>query len=202
MHARFVLQWLAGELDALPLWNGGVGSPHITDGAPLARSQTEISGVHSWAMLAEWRNPWPDDPTASEPAVAHGFACGTSQLLTWTCGAAATGPLTGEETLRPPSLYQVALEVCRATAGLEHARRTQAPVLAGRMAGVMETFTWLAGWSLEPPVDRHGHLPSEDCAERRELCGCDNEGACLGAICTACCRSRCVHGFTQMTDQG
>jgi hypothetical protein len=31
MHARFVLQWLAGELDALPLWNGGPSDPHITD---------------------------------------------------------------------------------------------------------------------------------------------------------------------------
>jgi hypothetical protein len=199
MHARFVLQWLAVELGALPLWNGGTGSPHVADGVPFARSSAEITDVHSWAMLAEWRYPWTDDPSSAVQTVAHGFARGVGQLLTWTLGAAATGPLTGEATVRPPSLYQVALEVRGAMAGLEHARRARSTVLAGRMAGVMETFAWLTGWSPEPPADRHGHLPADACAERREPCGCGAEGTCLGEACPACCRSLCVHGFAQMT---
>ncbi len=199
MHARFVLQWLAGELEALPLWNGGPGYPHVTDGATFARTPGEINVVHSWAMLAEWRNPWPDDPLASARAAAHGFARSVGQLLTWTCGAAATGPLTGKASLRPPSLYQVAVEVGGAMAALEHARSAGSALLAGRMRGLMESFAWLAGWSAEPPVDRHGCLPDEDCAERCEPCRCDAEGACVGAACPACCRSPCVHGFAQMT---
>ena len=201
MHARFVLQWLAGELDALPLWNGDAGSPHITDGAPSARTSAEINDVQSWAMLADWRNPWPDDPSATAPAAAHGFARGVVQLLTWTCGAAATGPLTNEPSPRPPSLYQVALEVRRAMAGLENARRTESAVLAGRMEGVMESFAWLAGWSAEPPVDRHGHLLVEDCAERDQPCDCDAARRCLAESCPGCCRSMCVHGMAQVTKQ-
>ena len=55
MHARFVLKWLVGDLDALPLWNGGPGNLHVTDGAAFARRNAEIEEVHSWAMLAEWR---------------------------------------------------------------------------------------------------------------------------------------------------
>jgi hypothetical protein len=168
MHARFVLQWLAGELDALPLWNGGPGSPHITDGAAFARTPGEINVAHSWAVLAQWRHPWPEDSSALASGDAHGFACGVVQLLTWTCGAAATGPVTGEASPRPPSLYQVALEVRGAMAGLEHARGNGSVVLAGRMRGVMETFAWLAGWNVDPPVDRHGHLLVEDCPECNE----------------------------------
>lgn len=43
------------------------------------------------AELALWRNPGPDDLAAS---VARGIV----QLLDWTCGAASTGPLTGDAT--------------------------------------------------------------------------------------------------------
>jgi hypothetical protein len=198
MHARFVLQWLTGELDALPLWNGGPGSPYITYGAPIARLSAQITDVHSWAMLAEWHNPRPGDPSDSARAAAHGFARGITQLLTWTCGAAATGPVTGETTPRPPSLYQVSLEVRRAVAGLEHARCTGSAILAGRMEGIMETFAWLLGWNPDPPVDRHGHLPAEDCLDRAGWCDCDAEGTCVGPACLACRRSPCVHGFAEM----
>ena len=38
MHARLVLQWLVGALDAVPLWNGGPESPHVTDGATSSGS--------------------------------------------------------------------------------------------------------------------------------------------------------------------
>jgi hypothetical protein len=195
MHARFVLQWLAGELNALPLWNGGPGSPHVTDGAPFARSPAQITDAHSWATLAEWRNPRPGDPSASAPAAGCGFARGITQLLAWTCGAAATGPVTGEPAPRPPSLYQVSLEVRRAMAGLRHARRAQSPVLTGRMEGIMESYLWLAGWNTAPPTDRHGHLPAENCPDRTASCDCDASGTCLGPDCMACRRSPCVHGF-------
>src|SRR5712691_7400466 len=36
LHARFVLRWLAGDLDAVPLWNAGPADPQVTDGAGFA----------------------------------------------------------------------------------------------------------------------------------------------------------------------
>ena len=36
LHARFVLQWLAGDLEALPLWNAGPQDAHVSDGAGYA----------------------------------------------------------------------------------------------------------------------------------------------------------------------
>jgi hypothetical protein len=42
MHARFVLSRLAGDLDALPLWNGRPGDLHVTDGAACPRTAAEI----------------------------------------------------------------------------------------------------------------------------------------------------------------
>jgi len=62
----------------------------------------------------------------------------------------------------------------------------------------MDTFAWLAGWSSVPPVDRHGHLMAEDCAEREAACDCAKAGRCLLADCLACCRVPCVHGFGQV----
>jgi hypothetical protein len=61
----------------------------------------------------------------------------------------------------------------------------------------METFAWLTGWSPAPPVDRHGHGPNDDCAERDALCRCGKAGSCLAADCPACWRVPCVHGFGQ-----
>jgi hypothetical protein len=90
--------------------------------------------------------------------IGCGFARGITQLLAWTCGAAATGPVTGEPAPRPPSLCQVSLEVRRAMAGLRHARRVRSPVLTGRMEGIMETCLWLAGWNTAPLQDTEGDL--------------------------------------------
>ncbi len=195
-----VLQWLAGDLDALPLWNGPNDRPHVTDGAAFPRSEAEITDVHSRALLAQWRHPWPDQLSASEQARdANVYARGIVQLLTWMSGAAASGPLTGDATLSPPSLYQASLEVRHAMTGLEYARSTNAAILAVRIEGIMDTFTWLAGWDTELPVDRHGHLLAEDCPERVEPCGCDAAGKCLETTCPACRHERCVHGFAQVS---
>ncbi|HUY45641.1 MAG TPA: hypothetical protein VMV92_07930, partial [Streptosporangiaceae bacterium] len=49
MQARFVLQWLAGEIDALPLWNGGPQKLHVTDGAQYPQTRAGIDEVYSWA---------------------------------------------------------------------------------------------------------------------------------------------------------
>jgi hypothetical protein len=45
MQARFVLQWLAGDIDALPLWNGGPNDLNVSDSAPYshrARSSPRV----------------------------------------------------------------------------------------------------------------------------------------------------------------
>jgi hypothetical protein len=197
MHSRSVLQWLAGELDAVPLWNCGHGGLHLTDGTPFPRTAEQVTDVHSRALLAEWRHPWPADLEADMRAsAACGYARGVAQLLTWTSGAAGTGPLSGEPTARrPPSPYQVALEVRGARAGLENARATGSAVLAGRMEGVIDTFAWLTGWTSEPPADRHGHVTAEDCPDRDKPCGCDAARMCLRDACLACRSVPCIHGF-------
>src|ERR1022692_2247496 len=58
-HARFLLRWLAGELDGLPLWNGEPQNPHATDGAGHAHTGAEIEEVYGWALAARLRYPWP-----------------------------------------------------------------------------------------------------------------------------------------------
>ena len=88
MHARFVLRWLAGELDALPLWNGGPGSAHVTDGAPYARSQEEIAELYDWALMARLRYPGPGESTSATGRRAFGWAFGVTQLIGWVCGEA------------------------------------------------------------------------------------------------------------------
>jgi len=198
MHARFVLKWLADDLDALPLWNGGPENLHVTDGAAFAHQDAEIEKVHSWAMLAEWHHPWPEgDAAPADPRIASGSARGAVQLLDWVCEVTAGGPLTGMRIgLGRPSLYQVSLEVRSAMAGLVQAREAGDPVVAGRIEAIMDTFAWLAGWSSVPPVDRHGHVLADDCAERDAPCECDEAG-CLLVGCRACYRVPCVHGFGQ-----
>jgi hypothetical protein len=57
MQARFALQWLAGKIDASPLWNGAPQKPHMTDGAEYPYTRAEIDEVYSWALLAEIRYP-------------------------------------------------------------------------------------------------------------------------------------------------
>lgn len=196
MHARFVLQWLAGDLDALPLWNGGNGRARVTDGASVVRSTDEMTTVHSWALMAQWRHPWPEQPeTAGHTGAYHGYARGVAQLLEWSAGATATGPLTGSVAAGLPSLYEISLDVQHAMTGLDQARSRQNEVMIGRIEGIIETFAWLAGWVADPPVDRHGHVPVETCPERLEQCDCDSAGECLTAQCRACIRAPCAHGF-------
>ena len=200
MHARFVLRWLAGELDGLPLWNGGPEELHVTDGADFAHAQAEIGDVYTWAMLAEWRHPWPDGQAAAAARAASGWARGTVHLLDWVRGETAEGPLTGRQCgSGRPSLYEVALEVRSAAAALGQARRNGSEAVAARIEAIMETFAWFAGWSRIPPVDRHGHLMTEECAERDADCVCDRAGSCLRAACPACRRTECVLGFSQVS---
>jgi hypothetical protein len=195
MHARFVLQWLAGELDALPLWNAGPQDLHVTDGARFAHARAEIENVYSWALAARLRYPWPAESAPDGAWLGFGWAFGAVQLLAWACGEAGEGPVSGTRVAGRPSLYQVSLDVCRAMTGILHAREDGQPTGAGRLEAIMGTFLWLAGWNQLPPVDRHGHGAFEDCPEREAPCGCDAAASCLRGECAACWRVACVHGF-------
>jgi hypothetical protein len=68
MQARFVLRWLTGEIDALPLWNGGPRDLHVSDGAayphtPRQRSRRCTPGP-SWPRNAiPGATPRPPSPT-------------------------------------------------------------------------------------------------------------------------------------------
>lgn len=156
MHARFVLQWLAGELDALPLWNGGLDGPHVMDGADYAHPRADIEQVYGWSLLARQRYPWQGEGASAASCYGFGWAFGMMQLLAWVCAEVAKGPLTGLRVTGRPSLYHVALDSRRAMTALLHAREEGQPVGLGRMEAVMETVLWLAGWNTAPPADEHG----------------------------------------------
>ena len=186
MQARFVLRWLAGDLDALPLWNGGQGSAHVTDGAPYARSQEEIAELYDWALMARVRYPGPGESATATDRRAFGWAFGVIQLVGWVCGEAIEGPLSGLQVSTRPTLYQVSLDVRRAMTGLLHAREDGQSVAVGRLEAVMDTFLWLAGWDPLPPVDRHGHGTFDGCPAHSTTCDCARAGRCIRAKCAAC----------------
>ena len=170
MQARFVLQWLAGTIDPLPLWNGGAKGLHVTDGAKHPRTRAEIEEVYSWALLAQQRHPWCDASAPAGDRIAFGWARGALDLLAWACGEASEGPLSGNRVTGRPTLYEVSLDACRAMTGVLLAREAGDPMRASRQESLMETFLWLAAWNPAPPVDRHGHATFEDCPERNVAC--------------------------------
>src|SRR6202042_3343022 len=95
MQARFVLQWLAGAIDPLPLWNGGAKGLNVTDGAKHPRTRVEIEEVYFWALLAQDRHPWCDASALAGDRIAFGWARGTVDSLAWACGEVGEGPLSG-----------------------------------------------------------------------------------------------------------
>ena len=180
MQARFVLQWLAGTIDPLPLWNGGAKGLHVTDGAKHPRTRAEIEEVYSWALLAQQRHPWCDASAPAGDRIAFGWARGALDLLAWACGEASEGPLSGNRVTGRPTLYEVSLDACRAMTGVLLAREAGDPMRASHGESLMETFLWLAAWNPAPPVDRHGHadvrrLPR---TERRVLHAAPSASAC------------------------
>ncbi len=130
LHARFALRWLAGELDALPLWNGGQENLHVTDGADYAHGRADIEAVYGWALLARLHNPAPGESGPDAARVGFGWGFGTQQLLAWVCGEAAEGPLSGMSVAGRPSLYQAALNIRRAMTALIHVREDGQPAAA------------------------------------------------------------------------
>ena len=196
MHARFVLEWLAGKIDALPLWNGGPKDLHVSDGAAYPHTQAVIEEAYFWALMAQERYPWRDESAPPAERLAFGWACGAVDLLSWACGEADEGPLSGNRVSGRPALYEVSLDACRGMTGVQLAREAGDPMRAKRREAVMETFLWLAGWNLLPPVDRHGHGTFEDCPERDAPCGCSNAGRCLRGECAACWRAACIPAAT------
>jgi len=110
MQARFVLQWLAGEIEALPLWNGGPQKLHVTDGAVYPQTRAGIDEVYSWALLAEFRCPWPAEPDRAEERLAFGWVRGVIDLLPGPAGrrqrarCRASAPLGGRRCMRCRSM--------------------------------------------------------------------------------------------------
>ena len=163
MHARLVLQWLAGELDAVPLWNAGSQLTLVAEGAASPRRGADIEAAYHWSLLACTRHPWPGESGAEHAWRAFGWAFGARQFLAWACGEEAVGPLSGLRTTQRPTISEMSLDVRRAMTATVHARKDAEPTLAGRMEATMETFLWLVGWNTQPPVDCHGHIAFEDC---------------------------------------
>jgi hypothetical protein len=192
MQARFVLRWLAGTIEPLPLWNGGAKGLHVTNGARHPRTRAEIDEVYSWALLAQDRHPWCDASAQVGDRIAFGWARGALDLLAWACGEANEGPLSGNRVTGRPTLYEMSLDACRAMTGVRLAREAGDPMRASRNESVMETFLWLAAWNPASPVDRHGHPTFEDCPERNVACACTAAGRCLQGGCPACWRITCV----------
>jgi hypothetical protein len=166
MQARFVLRWLTGDIDALPLWNGGPNDRNVSEGAPYPHPRAEIEDMYCRALLAEERHPWCDASAPLADRMAFGSARGVIDLLAWVCGETSESPLSGKRVSDRPTLYYVSLDVCRGMTGVWLARRAGDLLRASRMESLMEGFLWLAGWNLAPPIDRHGHGTFETCPER------------------------------------
>lgn len=166
MHARLVLQWLAGVLNAVPLWNGGPQSPHVTDGAMSPRGPAAMEEAYHWSLLACSRYPRPGETGSEEAWRVFGWAYGARQLLAWACGEEPVGPLSGLHATGRPSLYEMSLDVRRAMTTLDHARNDGQSTLAGRMEAIMETFLWLTGWNMQPPIDAEGRVVVGSCSDR------------------------------------
>lgn len=161
MQARFVLQWLTGEIDALPLWNGGPDDLNVCDGAPYPRDRAEIEEVYSWALRAGERHPWRDVTAPDADRTAFGWARGALDLLAWVCGETVDGPLAGKRVSGRPTLYQVSLDACRGMIGVRLGREADDPMRVSRMESLMETFLWLVAWNSTPPIDRDGHATTD-----------------------------------------
>jgi hypothetical protein len=57
MQARFVLNWLTGTIDAIPLWNGGPKHLQVTDGADYPHTRADIERAYFWALLGRTSTP-------------------------------------------------------------------------------------------------------------------------------------------------
>jgi hypothetical protein len=165
LHARLVLQWLVGELDAVPLWNAGSQSPHTTDGAAMPRTPAAIEEAYHRSLLTCSRYSRPGETGSSEASSTFGRAYGARRLLAWACGEESTGPLSGLGTTGRPTLYEISLDIRRAMTALDHARNDDQPTMVGRLEATMETFLWLTGWDEHLSIDPHGHLMSESVSD-------------------------------------
>lgn len=166
MQARFVLQWLTGQIDALPLWNGGPNDLDVSDGASYPHPRAEIEEMYSRALLTEERHPWCDASAPVADRTAFGWARGAIDLLAWVCGEVPEGPLSGKRDSGLPTLYDVSLDACRAMVGIRMAREAGDPTRASRLESLIETFLWLAGWNTTPSINRRGNGTLEACLER------------------------------------
>ena len=83
MHARLVLQWLLGELDAIPLWNAGPEGPYPLDGTASLHSRADIEEAYCWSLAACSRYPWSGETGSDEAWRRFGWAYGARQLLAW-----------------------------------------------------------------------------------------------------------------------
>jgi hypothetical protein len=165
MQAQFVLKWLTSTIDALPLWNGGLKSLHVTDGADYPHCRADVEEAYLWALLGQDRHPWCAASSQAVDRKAFGWARGAVDLLSWVCGEVNEGPLSGNPSVGRPTLYEVSLDACRAMTGVRQARQARDPMRAARLESFMETFLWLAGWNPAPSVDRHGRGAQEDCPD-------------------------------------
>jgi hypothetical protein len=156
MQARFVLQWLTGQIDALPLWNGGPNDLNVSDGASYPHPRAEIEEMYSRALLAEERHPWYDASAPVADRMAFGWARGAVDLLAWVCGEASEGPLTGKRVSGRPALYEVSQDAARGMTGALLARAVGDFMRLSRMESLMEGFLWLSGWRATSPIDRQG----------------------------------------------
>jgi hypothetical protein len=194
MQARFVLEWITGSVDALPLWSTAAATEPAVS-APFARDRAGIEAAHWWALLARYRYSRGDGPASVGGRQAFSWALGALDLLGWACGETTAGPFTGLRAGGRPSLYQVSLDSCQVMTEVRLARQAGDLARAMRCEAAVEAFLWLAGWEAQPPADRHGHARFEDCPERTAECACDAAGQCLAGACDACRRVPCVHGF-------
>ena len=203
--ARRVLEWLSGVSDEIPLPAGDRG--HYVGGrGDYVRTDEQMREVLAWARFGLSLRDLPDlmDPsTAMQPwrwdstRMDAAWLRGVRDVLAWVLGDHVTAPLS-RETIKLPSLDDVAREFCAAYDVLEQGRPTGQPVQPDSYPppqygeAVQATYNWLSGAQTSPPADRHGHGAYAGCRQRDMACACTPASSCTGPECPACANSLCA----------
>lgn len=198
-YARFVLLWLTGAHDLIPLAAADRGQ-YVGARLHFARTDADIIQVRASALDRVLADPAPAPVSAAQAArpwtmtaaQMHTFYLnGTLMFLMWIMGDSTDGPLTSERSARiPPDADDIEIELAALDVILAQGRDPEFPAEPGTYPppqygeGVDAAFRWLTGEDTRPPVDHHGCGAYFPCpGDRRRTC--EQAHRCLHGQCPA-----------------
>jgi hypothetical protein len=214
-QAVFVLRWLVGASDEIPLMQDDRGR-FVGARDDYARTDAEIRQVRDWAELGLREGGDLPDPMDPEDAMRPwswdagwmnaAWLRGVRDFLTWVVGERPDAPLSGRVE-RLPSLTVAAWEDSYAEEVLLQGRPGGHSVLPARLPppqygeAVQECIQWLEGRSVRPPADRHGCGGYAACPDDGPRCTCLGAGRCLLQECEVCATEPCLTAVRAIIDE-